>query len=60
MREKIEVMKKRKVFSYLLRPIMVIAVLIGAALHIISQLELNKSFNRKIAFTPCKKIQRKR
>ena len=49
MREKIEVMKKRRVFSYLLRPIMVIAVLIGTAMLLISQLELNKSFNRKIA-----------
>ena len=41
-------MKKRRVFSYLLRPIMVIVVLIGAAMLLISQLELNKSFDRKI------------
>ena len=49
MREKTKARKKCKVFSYLLRPIIIIAVLIGMAMLLISQLELNKSFNRNIA-----------
>jgi len=49
MRVKTGMVKKRKIFSYLLRTIIVIAVLIVIATLLISQLKLNKSFNRNIA-----------
>lgn len=49
MRVKTGMVKKRKNFSYLLRIIIVIAVLIVIATLLISQLKLNKSFNRNIA-----------
>lgn len=42
-------MKKRKVRLYLLRTIIVIVVLIGIAMFLISQLRLNKSFDRDLA-----------